>query len=172
MRRLALLRERHAAAGFGLFEIECRALEARVRLEQGDEKGASETLARALALAEPEGTVRIFLEEGPQLIPLLEAVARGDNPAFARRILEAFGAPAAAPSSPRPLSTPAVSDALSEREVEVLRLIAGGLSNSEVGRKLFIAPSTVKKHLENVYGKLTVRNRTEAVTRAREMGLM
>jgi LuxR family maltose regulon positive regulatory protein len=173
LRRLALLRERHAVAGFGLFEVECRALEARIRLQQGDEKGASETLARALVLAEPEGTVRIFLEEGPELIPLLEkAVARGESPAFARRLLAAFGSPAAAPPVQRPAPAPAASEALSEREVEVLRLIAGGLSNSEVGRKLFIAPSTVKKHLENVYGKLAVRNRTEAVTRAREMGLM
>lgn len=173
LRRLVLLRERHAAAGFGLFEIECLALETRIRFEQGDEKGAAAALARALACAEPEGAVRLFLEEGPELIPLLEkAVARGETPAFARRLLAAFGAPAAAPPPVRLLVAPAASDALSEREVEVLRLIAGGLSNSEVGRKLFIAPSTVKKHLENVYGKLEVRNRTEAVTRAREMGLM
>jgi LuxR family maltose regulon positive regulatory protein len=176
LRRLVRLRERLSAAGYGQVEMECLVLEARVRHEQGEDEAAAVALARALALAEPEGAVRLFLEEGPELIPLLEnAIARGHTPAFARRLLEAFGATAPTalnPSVPRLVSAPAVSDALSDREVEVLRLIAGGLSNSEVGRKLFIAASTVKKHLENVYGKLEVRNRTEAVTRAREMGLM
>ncbi len=76
---------------------------------------------------------------------------------------------------PAPIATPARpanAESLSERELEVLRLIASGLTNAEAGRKLFIAPSTVKKHLENIYDKLDTRSRTQAIARAREIGLL
>ncbi|HET9212501.1 MAG TPA: response regulator transcription factor, partial [Thermoanaerobaculia bacterium] len=76
--------------------------------------------------------------------------------------------PAAPPRAP----AQELPEALSEREVEVLQLIATGLSNADAGRKLFIAPSTVKKHLENIYAKLGTRNRTQAIARAREAGVL
>jgi LuxR family maltose regulon positive regulatory protein len=131
-----------------------------------------EALRRALALAEPEGFVRIFTGEGPALASLIEQAAPGTvSRDYIRRLLTAFGLEAseAAPAPPPP--APA-ADLLSDREIEVLRLIATGLSNAETGRKLFIAPSTVKKHLENIYDKLGTRSRTQAIARAREIGVL
>ena len=75
-------------------------------------------------------------------------------------------------STPPPLRSLRHREGLSEREIEVLRLIASGASNQEAGRKLFIAASTVKKHLENIYAKLAVGGRVEAIARAREMGML
>jgi len=154
--------------------IEILLLEARARDAGGNPEDALAPLRRALALAEPEGFVRIFADEGPDLAGLIERAAPGAvSPEYARRLLEASGRemesrPAIAPgTAPEPLAEP-----LSEREIEVLRLIAAGLSNAEAGRKLFIAPSTVKKHLENIYDKLETRNRTQAIARAREIGLL
>ncbi|HEY2295880.1 MAG TPA: LuxR C-terminal-related transcriptional regulator [Thermoanaerobaculia bacterium] len=154
--------------------IEILTLEALIRDSRGERDIALAGLRRALALAEPEGFVRIFVDEGPGLGRLIRQVAPGAvSPAYARRLAEAFGEetppePAAPPRAP----SQDLPEPLSEREVEVLRLIATGLSNADAGRKLFIAPSTVKKHLENIYAKLGTRNRTQAIARAREAGLL
>jgi LuxR family maltose regulon positive regulatory protein len=154
--------------------LEILVLEAVIRHGRGEQEAAVDRLRRALPLAEPEGFVRIFVDEGPELAGLIREAAAGVvSPDYARRLFEAFGtgepeelAAAVPPHPPEP------SEALSEREVEVLRLIATGLSNADAGRKLFIAPSTVKKHLENIYAKLGTRNRTQAIARAREAGLL
>jgi LuxR family maltose regulon positive regulatory protein len=156
--------------------LEILALEAVIRHGRGEREAALDCLRRALPRAEPEGFVRVFVDEGPELAGLIQEAARGAvSPDYARRLIEAFGVkvpemPAAAP--PRPSAPTETSEALSEREVEVLQLIATGLSNADAGRKLFIAPSTVKKHLENIYSKLGTRNRTQAIARAREAGLL
>ncbi len=139
--------------------------------------GGEEALAplrRALALAEPGGFVRTFVDEGPELAKLIRQAAPGTvSPEYARRLAEAFGPEAAAAAIvPPPAPSQNLPEALSDREVEVLRLIATGLSNADAGRKLFIAPSTVKKHLENIYAKLGTRNRTQAIARAREAGVL
>jgi LuxR family maltose regulon positive regulatory protein len=89
---------------------------------------------------------------------------------YVDKLLAAFGEQIAI-LSPIPNSDPLV-EPLSERELEVLQLIAQGLSNREIGEKLFLALSTVKGHNRNIYGKLAVQRRTEAVARARELGLV
>lgn len=177
---LGELRSKSEDSGWYRAVIEASCIEAVIRQEQGDRERALEAIRRALTLAEPEGFVRIFTGEGPRLAALVEQAAPGTvSPDYARRLLIAFGleTPEAAPAPPAvapalPAPSPPTADLLSDREVEVLRLIATGLSNAETGRKLFIAPSTVKKHLENIYDKLGTRSRTQAIARAREIGVL
>lgn len=174
---LAALRRKAEGAGWFRAVIEASCIEGVMRQERGDREGALEAVRRALTLAEPEGFVRIFTGEGPAMAALIEQAAPGTvSSDYARLLLAAFGleAPEAAPTpttaTPPPSAT--LADPLSDREAEVLRLIATGLSNAEAGRKLFIAPSTVKKHLENIYAKLGTRSRTQAIARAREVGVL
>jgi LuxR family maltose regulon positive regulatory protein len=176
---LAGILERAERMGRVRSTIEILALTALVRESRGERDTALDCLRRALALAEPEGFVRIFVDEGPDLAGLVRQAAPGTvSPGYARRLVEAFGEkrpPAPAPPGAQPAPRSAASglpEPLSDREVEVLQLIATGLSNADAGRKLFIAPSTVKKHLENIYAKLGTRNRTQAIARAREAGLL
>jgi LuxR family maltose regulon positive regulatory protein len=158
-------------------------LQALAHQGRGDTGEALAALERALSIAEPEGYVRTFLDEGPAMARLLrEAAGRGIAPDYARGLLEAFGdtatddrrqrTPESTPSSSihRPSST--LVEPLSERELEVLRLIAEGFSNPEIAQRLFLALNTVKVHTRNIYGKLGVRNRTHAVARARELDLL
>jgi LuxR family maltose regulon positive regulatory protein len=142
---------------------------------QGDTDQAITALQKAMDLAEPEGFVRIFLDEGPPMAKLLyEALAREIAPEYARRLLAAFPMPEPKqddqPETQAPESD--LIEPLSQRETEVLQLIAQGLSNREIGERLFIALPTVKGHNRRIYGKLQVQRRTEAVARARELGLL
>jgi len=141
----------------------------------GDTTQAMVTLEQALTLAEPGGFIRIFVDEGPPMARLLyEAATRGIAAEYTRRLLAAF--PVIEPEEPAPTSTPVpkseLVEHLSERELEVLQLIAQGLSNREISERLFLALSTVKGHNRNIFGKLQVQRRTEAVARARELGLL
>jgi LuxR family maltose regulon positive regulatory protein len=129
-------------------------------------------LGRALALAEPEGYIRTFVDEGQPMAELLERqkVEDGGQKVYISQLLAAFSVgQAVQPSavSPQPLVEP-----LSERELEVLRLVAEGLTNRQIAERLFLALSTVKGHNRVIYGKLNVSRRTEAVARARELGLL
>jgi LuxR family maltose regulon positive regulatory protein len=135
-----------------------------------DEKSALQHLSEALALAEPDGLLRAFLDEGRPMAKLLSEAARhGIHPAFTAKLLAAFkaepDAPATTPSQP-------LIDPLSERELEILQLIDEGLSNREIGERLFLALDTIKGHNRKIFGKLQVKRRTEAVARARELGLL
>jgi LuxR family maltose regulon positive regulatory protein len=134
-------------------------------------------LERALTLAEPEGYVRIFVNEGEPMARLLsEAYAHGIMPEYTGRLLASLDRPVPeighTLASPVPNPTGALIEPLSPRELEVLRLIAQGLSNHEIGDRLFLALSTVKGHNREIFGKLGVQRRTEAVARAREIGLL
>jgi LuxR family maltose regulon positive regulatory protein len=152
--------------------IEILVLEALAHAGREEVESALVPLRRALSLAEPGGFIRIFVDAGPELAGLIRQAAPGVvSPDYARRLAEAFG-PAEAAAAVPPATVLELPEPLSEREVEVLRLIATGLSNADAGRKLFIAPSTVKKHLENIYAKLGTRNRTQAIARAREGGVL
>jgi ATP/maltotriose-dependent transcriptional regulator MalT len=157
--------------------IEIPVLQALAHHVRGDIPAALVPLERALTLAEPEGYVRIFVDEGMPMAQLLsEAAARGIMPDYTGKLLAAFGAEDRIDSddSPRltaPASQPLV-EPLSDRELEVLQLVAQGLSNREIGERLFLAIITVKGHNRNIFRKLQVRRRTEAVARARELGLL
>jgi LuxR family transcriptional regulator, maltose regulon positive regulatory protein len=152
--------------------VEILILQALAYHAQGDIPTALLPLQRALELAEPEGCVRVFLDEGKSIIQLLrEASARKIMPAYTNKLLAAFQAEQQKskdkPELPKPLRDP-----LSQRELEVLRLIAEGLSNQEICEQLFLALDTVKGHNRRIFNKLQVQRRTEAIARARELGLI
>jgi LuxR family maltose regulon positive regulatory protein len=141
---------------------------------QGEMQKAIELLNEVLARAEPGSYIRLFLDEGPRMAELLSAAAaQGVRLGYVKKILAAFDAE---PKGVQPVtSVPGASsliDSLSPRELEVLGLIAQGLSNQEIGRRLFLALDTVKGHNRKIFDKLQVQSRTEAVARARELGLL
>ena len=155
--------------------LQALALQAR-----GDTSLAVEALARALSLAKPGGFVRVFVDEGEPMATLLRQVAsRGIEPSYVGELLSAFGAEmqegreaeGRSPQHPG-TSAPLLIEPLSERELEVLRLIAAGLSNREIADRLIIAISTVKTHVNNIYRKLDVSKRTQAVARASELNML
>jgi LuxR family maltose regulon positive regulatory protein len=153
--------------------IEFLILQALAAQSQGDETGAIRSLERALALAEPEGYVRIFVDEGEPMARLLrQAVARGIAPSYVNKLLAAFGAPVSPPSQPPPQSAQALMEPLTERELEVLRFLTTHLSSTEIAEELFISVNTVRYHIKNIYGKLDVHRRTDAIQRSRELGLL
>jgi LuxR family maltose regulon positive regulatory protein len=170
---LAGLEEAASAAGRLAHAIEISLLTALARQAQGDSATALDALGRSLSWAEPPGYVRLFLEAGADVIPLLRrAVSAGIRPGYARRLLGAFdageGMPAPAPQVPGAQSLP---EPLTPREREVLALICDGLSNRQIADRLTVTLNTVKKHGSNIYGKLGVHSRTQAIVRAQELGL-
>ena len=140
---------------------------------QGDRIGALSTLERALALAEPEGYVRLFVDEGTSMLALLsQAYARGIVSNYVATLLAAFGehqAPTIPPPFPRPGS---LLEPLTEREREVLRLLLAGASNREIARHLVLSVNTVKRHVFNLCGKLGVQSRAQAIAHARALNLL
>jgi LuxR family maltose regulon positive regulatory protein len=150
--------------GYGLVAI--RALQASLAETQAD---ALNYLAEALHQAEGSEFIRAFVEVGEKLIPLLrETVRRGVFPDYAHRILVVMtGKGEIAGVDISPLIEP-----LSERELEVLRLVTAGMSNREIANELVISTGTAKSHIHHLCGKLGVRNRTEAAMKAKELGLV
>jgi LuxR family maltose regulon positive regulatory protein len=131
----------------------------------GSEDEARSVIVGALERAESGGILRSFADEGQPLASLLRSPSvRSSSPAFVDAILEGLGS-----SDPLPGG---LTEALSEREREILDLMARGLSNQQVGETLFLSLSTVKWHNQNLFGKLQVQRRTEAVARARDLGLL
>lgn len=127
------------------------------------------SLKRALALAAPEGFIRSLITAGPGVAALLrEARAAHIHPDFIDRLLAALQP---ADASPAP-SGGLLAEPLSDREMDVLRLLAQGLSDKEIAEELVIATGTVHKHLNNIYGKLEAHSRTTAIIRARELGVL
>jgi len=152
--------------------IEILALQALVHDAQGDIPSALLPLQRALELAEPQGYIRMFLDEGKSMLGLLcEASAHKIMPDYTDKLLAAFQAERQEnkdkPERPQPLIDP-----LSQRELEVLRLVAQGLSNQEICERLFLALDTIKGYNRRIFDKLQVQRRTEAIARARELGLI
>lgn len=154
--------------------IEILLLQALAIQSQGESSSAIPPLKRSLELAQPEGYVRVFADEGAGLAPLLtEAAVRGVVPAYTKILLSAISPESEEKSlTPITASDQPLIEPLSQRELEVLRLIADGLSNREIGERLFLALSTVKGHNQNIFGKLGVQRRTEAVARARKLRLL
>jgi LuxR family maltose regulon positive regulatory protein len=155
--------------------VEVLALQAVTHAAQDAPAEALTVLARAVLLAEPGGLIRPFLEPGVRMADLLrQLVAQGPASAHARRLLEEFGsAPAAKPVvSDRAPQPELLAETLTWREAEVLGLLAARLSNKEIAHHLSISTETVKQHATNIYQKLQVGGRREAVNRARSLGLL
>ncbi|WP_344066880.1 LuxR C-terminal-related transcriptional regulator [Microbacterium pumilum] len=166
---LARLLEAAEAGGRTGSVMEILALQALAYRAHGSMSDAGASLERALLLAEPEGYARLFVDEGAPMSGLLEAIAARDSVrASALRLLTVFGAAdAAAPSDDR---VAGLAEPLSEREREVLRLLATELSGPEIARMLVVSLNTVRTHTKRIYTKLGVNNRRSAVLRAQELG--
>ena len=153
-----------AGWGYGLIAVRILQALAAENLDEG-----LEFLADALRRGEPEGFLRSYVDAGESLRQLLqEAARRGISSDYVGQILEAFGEQSGASR----VDQSQLVEPLSEREIEVLSLVATGLSNREIAAKLFISAGTVKTHVHHICGKLEVRNRLEAVTRAQELHLV
>jgi LuxR family maltose regulon positive regulatory protein len=185
-------------SGKSLSIIETLALTSVLEMELGRESAALATLQQALSLAEPEGYMRTFLDEGAQMgsaLRLLVRAYRQESPgragleAYAARLLAAWQGetameieaepevgeelrPPAAKATIKPEGVQPLIEPLSERELEVLQLVAAGLSDRQVAEQLVIVPGTVKRHLNSLYGKLGVHSRTQAIARARQLSLI
>jgi LuxR family maltose regulon positive regulatory protein len=148
--------------------IEILVLEALAHQTRGDVPAALVALGSALTLAEPEGYVRVFVDEGPSMAALLGAAARhGTAPTYVHQLLAAFrhaegGTPV----------RQALVEPLSERELDVLRLLGTDLDGPEIARQLVVSLHTVRSHTKNIYAKLGVNNRRAAVRRAAELDLL
>jgi len=168
------LRRQMEAKGWQDEQLKVMVLQAVAHHAHGEKDKAVQLLGEALALAEPGGFIRIFVDEGLPMAHLLpEAVARGIMPDYVGKLLAVFEAEKRK-SEDKPDLPPAklLIEPLSQRELEVLQLIAQGLSNREISERLFLALDTVKGHNRKIFDKLQVQRRTEAVARAHELGLL
>jgi LuxR family maltose regulon positive regulatory protein len=158
-------RQQAESTGWENERLKTMALQAVAQLANGASDQALQTLGEALALAKPEGFIRTFVDEGSPMAELLKRLkAEGGRwTTYIDTLLSAFDKQRAQLPSAEPLS---------RRELEVLQLIAQGLSNDEIGKRLFLALDTVKGHNRKIFDKLQVQRRTEAVARARELGLL
>jgi LuxR family maltose regulon positive regulatory protein len=177
------LHESAVSEGRMAHAIELQALLALASERRGETVRALGHLQRALDLAAPEGFVSVFVDEGPPMAALLERLIREPRndgsyapDGYAGTLLEHFAAErglhdnSGNGASQRGLA-PGI-ESLSEREIEVLELVAAGLSNAEIAGELYLSVGTVKAHVHHIFGKLLVRNRSQAVARARELRLL
>lgn len=154
-------------------QLKIKLLHAITLYAQGDKYKALHLLADALLMAEPGGFLRSFIDEGKQMFILLsEAITQGIMPDYTGRLLSEFKAQEQIKEKANNPQIPAHINPLSQRELEILQLIAQGLSNHEISQKLFLALDTVKGHNQRIYSKLQVQRRTEAIARARNLGLL
>jgi LuxR family transcriptional regulator, maltose regulon positive regulatory protein len=161
--------------------IEIGALQALVLAAQGDEAAALAALREAVERAAPGGALRLLVDCGPGLVGLLQKLqAAGVAPRYIEKVLAAFGPPAAAPAASSTLPDAAVpaarqeltAEMLTNREIDVLILLAERLPDKEIAGRLVLSPVTVKKHTQRIYRKLGVNNRRAAVAQARGLGLI
>jgi LuxR family maltose regulon positive regulatory protein len=155
--------------------IEICLLQAIVYDNLGKLNQAMSYIEKAIQLAEPRGFFRIFVDEGPSMANLLyEALKRDIAPEYVQRLLAAFPITKSeeAVSTIPQVDQSGLIEPLSEREIEVLELLAKGLTNQVIAKNLFISPHTVKAHTRNIYSKLAVNNRTQALDRARTLGIL
>jgi LuxR family maltose regulon positive regulatory protein len=157
------------AGGHQTVVIELGVLRALALAARGDGSSAKSELRRALDLAEPQGQARLFLAEGEALAQLLRGAATGRVASdYARSLFAALGAPR--PS--RPVEHPDLLEPLSDRELDVLKLLRGELSGPEIASELRVSLNTLRTHTKNIYEKLAVNGRRAAVRRAEELNLL
>lgn len=176
---LGLLGRMHVAAEEGgrlAAVLEIAVLTALALAALGDAPGAMDSLASAFPIAEPEGYARVFLDEGAPMRELLATAAgAGIGGLYARRLLAAQEPGEALPPGARrvpAVAGPGLPEPLTPREVEILALVAAGMQNQDIADHLVISLATVKRHIANAYGKLSVTHRTAAVARATELGIL
>jgi len=140
---------------------------------QGDRTGALAALGRALALAEPEGYLRLFLDEGPPMLALLRQAQRhGLAPGYVAKLLAAASKMRSADSHRQASQPSSLIEPLTARERDVLRLVLDGASNREIACQLVLSVNTAKKHVLNICGKLNVQSRAQAIAKARTLHLL
>jgi LuxR family maltose regulon positive regulatory protein len=167
-------RQQVEAKGWKDEQLKVMILQAVILHAHGETDKAVQVLGDSLVLAEPGGFIRIFVDEGLPMAQLLsEAAAQGIMLDYTSKLLAAFEAEKQKTEDKSPFPhAQALIEPLSPRELEVLQLIARGLSNDEIGKRLFLALDTVKGHNRRIFDKLQVQRRTEAVARAHELGLL
>jgi LuxR family maltose regulon positive regulatory protein len=171
---LELQREQAEARGLADRVIRITTLRSVALYASGEKEKALELLGEVLARAEPEGFIRLFVDEEDAMAQLLlEAASHGVRPDYIGKLLAAFEAEKRK-SDEKPDLPPhqPLIEPLSQRELKIMQLIAQGLSNREIGERLFLALDTVKGHNRKIFDKLQVQSRTEAIARARELGLL
>jgi LuxR family maltose regulon positive regulatory protein len=189
-RALGLLKRLHdlaAAQGRAGSVIEIQALQALTLTETGEEQAALSALTQALILAAPEGWLQIFVDEGAPMAALLAQLVASKHPSqpapdtgvptkYVGRLLAAFGQASshlARPAGRAAIVTiPGLVEPLTDRELEVLELLAAGTSNQQIADELVVTVETVKKHVSHILDKLQAANRTQAVARGRQLGLL
>jgi LuxR family maltose regulon positive regulatory protein len=132
---------------------------------EGDRRAALAAVTEVVAEAEAEGAVRPFLDGGPEVLRLVRALYHADPTPFLRRLVEDVP-----PVSPR--GSTEMVEQLTERELLVLRYLPSRLSNADIAARLYVSINTLKTHIKNIYRKLEVGDRSEAITRAEELGLL
>jgi LuxR family maltose regulon positive regulatory protein len=171
---LEILRQQMEDKGWADELLKVMILQSIALHEHGEKEKAVQVLGEVLVLTEPHGFIRLFVDEGAPMAEILSAAsAQGIRPVYVNKLLAAFDAEAKG-QQPSALiaGSSSLIDSLSPRELEVLSLIAQGLSNQEICKRLFLALDTVKGHNRRIFEKLQVKRRTEAIIRARELGLL
>ena len=166
----AITMERHGD------EIRYLALMAMAQQALGNTQAALDSLGQALTLAEPQGYVRLFVDQGPPMAELLQfAISQNVAPDYASKLLTAFPhdvANAIPLEDELRVNAQILAEPLSEREIEVLRLMAEGYKYKEIAERLVVSINTVRHHTRHIYGKLNVNNRTQAIGKAKELRLL
>ncbi|HEX6551485.1 MAG TPA: LuxR C-terminal-related transcriptional regulator, partial [Ktedonobacteraceae bacterium] len=153
--------------------LEILVLRALALEAQGNRTDALATLERVLALAEPEGYVRLFVDEGQPMLALLrQAHARSRVPGYVATLLRVFGEQPVSEAPPSSVRAGALAEPLTVREREVLGLLLAGASNREIARRLVVSVNTVKRHVYNLCSKLGVQSRAQAIVRARDLNIL
>ncbi|HEX2912693.1 MAG TPA: LuxR C-terminal-related transcriptional regulator [Chloroflexia bacterium] len=156
--------------------LQIRVLLAQAYRIQGDTTRALASLKKALEIAEPEGYIRVFADEGLSLVGLLARLGRTYpdtvSPKYLKKVLEACGGTEAAAEEGVSEQVSDLAESLSKRELEILRLLDQGLASQEIARELVLSTGTVNWHIKNLYGKLGIHNRTQALARARQLSLL
>ena len=170
---LGSLRWQVEAKGWADERLKVMVLQALALHMNGEKDKGVQLLCEALAIAAPGGFIRLFVDEDPPMAHLLSAAeARGMLLDYTRKLLAEVDVPKREDTSSLFPPAQRMFEPLSRRELEVLHLLAQGLSNQEMCERLFLALDTVKGHNRKIFDKLQVQRRTEAVARARELGLL
>jgi LuxR family maltose regulon positive regulatory protein len=169
---LKKLEQLHQSVGRKRLVMEALIWQAKTLAVQGNTTEAMAQLKSALKLAEPEGYVRVFIDAGQ---PIADLLAQFSPSSFQQKLLAAFSVETAVTDQTQSLSTtsyPGLLDPLNERELAILRLMAVGLSNRDIGDELYLSVNTIRWYASQIYSKIGVSNRTQAVARARELGIL